>query len=113
MVYSIVFSADAERDLDLIFDFLFESHVNFGESPETSFGRAIRRIEAIRRDADSIARTPLRGTLDEALTPGLRHLTINRAIFYFDVNEVDRGVRILAVFFGGQDHRRRMLGRLA
>ena len=35
-----------------------------------------------------------------------------RAIYWFDVDEGRRTVRVLAVFFGGQDHIRRMLIRL-
>ncbi len=35
-----------------------------------------------------------------------------RAIFYFDADDDRRMVRVLAVFFGGQDHRRGMLTRL-
>ena len=46
------------------------------------------------------------------ILPGLRHLTINRANFWFDVDEENESVRILAVFFGGQDHVRHMLTRL-
>jgi hypothetical protein len=39
-------------------------------------------------------------------------LTIDRAIYWFDVNEAEQRVRILAIFFGGQDHVRHMLTRL-
>jgi len=39
-------------------------------------------------------------------------LTIDRAIYWFDVDEAARKVRILAIFFGGQDHVRHMLVRL-
>jgi plasmid stabilization system protein ParE len=110
--YSVIFSAGAERDLDLIFDFLVESHMGFGDSPEASFDRAARRLKAIRRDAATVAKAPHRRLLDDALSPGLRRVTINRATFYFDVDEAKKEVRILAGFFGGEEHRRRMLGRL-
>ena len=46
------------------------------------------------------------------LLPGLRHVTIERAIYWFDVPEAERTVRVLAVFFGGQDDVRHMLERL-
>ena len=39
-------------------------------------------------------------------------MSIDRAIYWFDVDEAARKVRILAVFFGGQDHVRHMLVRL-
>ena len=40
----------------------------------------------------------------------LRHLIIGRAVYWFDVDDNRRTVRILAIFFGGQDH---ILGRRA
>jgi toxin ParE1/3/4 len=42
----------------------------------------------------------------------VRYLTIDRAIYGFDVDKAARKVRILAIFFGGQDHVRHMLVRL-
>jgi hypothetical protein len=38
--------------------------------------------------------------------------TRNRAVFYFEVEEATGQVRVLAVFFGGQDHVARMLRSL-
>ena len=46
------------------------------------------------------------------MLPGLRHLTIGQAIVWFDIDEDVKLVRVLAVFFGGQDHIRRVLTRL-
>ena len=46
------------------------------------------------------------------LLPGLRHLAIGRVICWFDVDDERQPVRVLAVFFGGQDHVRHMLARL-
>ncbi|MEQ1616787.1 MAG: hypothetical protein ABL883_00400 [Terricaulis sp.] len=43
---------------------------------------------------------------------GLRSDTKDRAISYFTVDDDARLVRVLAVFFGGQDHQREMLKRL-
>lgn len=67
---------------------------------------------AIRKAADRLERFPLRGTARDDILPGLRFLTVARAIYWFDVDETARKVRILAVFFGGQDHIRHMLVRL-
>ena len=44
--------------------------------------------------------------------PGLRRLMIERATCWFDIDEERRKVRVLAVFFGGQDQVRHMLTRL-
>jgi plasmid stabilization system protein ParE len=50
--------------------------------------------------------------LREDLRPGLRQVTKHRAVFYFTVDEAAERVRVLAVFFGGQDHLGLMLRRL-
>jgi plasmid stabilization system protein ParE len=60
----------------------------------------------------SLGEKPHQGTLRPELLPGLRSVTKQRAIFYFIVDEPKRQVRVLAVFFGGQDHQRQMLRRL-
>ena len=112
MRYRIEFSAEAERDFALIFDHLFESYRNFGESVEAALDHCDDRIRDIRREAKRRGAAPYRGERHEDLLPGLRHLTINRAIYWFDVNDQEHRVRILAIFFGGQDHVRHMLTRL-
>lgn len=112
MAFRVRFAADAERDFELIFGFLVDSYLSFGEAVETAIERAEERVQSIREDAESIAESPYRGTLHDDLLPGLRHVTLGRAIIWFDIVERSEEVRILAVFFGGQDHRRRMLARL-
>jgi plasmid stabilization system protein ParE len=109
MRFAIEFSADAERDFDLIFDHLFESYVAFGESTEEALDHAARRVMEIRKAADRLARFPLRGTARDDILPGIRFLAIARAIYWLDVEQTARKVRILAVFFGGQDHIRHMM----
>jgi len=39
-------------------------------------------------------------------------LTLDGAIYWFITDEVALQVRVLAMFFGGQDHQRHMLVRL-
>jgi toxin ParE1/3/4 len=55
---------------------------------------------------------PFQGTLREDLLAGLREVTKQNAIIYFISDAQSETVRVLAVFFGGQDHRRHMLLRL-
>jgi plasmid stabilization system protein ParE len=112
MQFAIEFSAEAERDFELIFDHLFESYLGFGESAEEALDHGARRILDIRKAADTLASFPIRGTVRDDILPGVRYLTIDRAIYWFDVDETAAKVRILAVFFGGQDHVRHMLVRL-
>lgn len=112
MRFAIEFSADAERDFGLIFDHLFESYVTFGESTDDALNHAARRVMDIRKAADRLASFPLRGTERDDILAGIHFLAIARAIYWFDVDRSARKVRILAVFFGAQDHIRHMLVRL-
>ncbi len=110
--FRLEFSAEAERDFELIFDHLLESYIGFGESVESAVERAAVRVLEIRATADRLLTAPHRGERHDDILPGLRHLTINRAIYWLEVNAENETVRILAVFFGGQDHVRHMLARL-
>ena len=112
MDFRLEFSAEAERDFGLIFDHLLQGYLDFGESPETAFDRVGARVLAIRADAECIPAAPHRGEHHDDILPGLRHLALGRAIYWFDVDRARRTVRVLAVFFGGQDHVRRVMIRL-
>ena len=112
MKFAIEFSAESERDFELIFDHLFESYLGFGESTAEALERAAQRIIGIRAAAERLTAFPVRGTLRDDILPGVRYLAIDRAIYWYDVDETARKVRILAIFFGGQDHLRHMLVRL-
>ena len=112
MAFTVEFSAESERDFELIFDHLFKSYTGFGETTETALDHAARRIMEIRQAAEQLSSFPIRGTARADVLPGVRFVAIDRAIYWFDIDEAERKVRILAVFFGGQDHVRRMLLRL-
>jgi 3-oxoacyl-[acyl-carrier protein] reductase len=66
----------------------------------------------VQADIEGLANTPHRGSLHEDILPGLRHVTLGRAVIWIDIVEEKGEVRVLAVFFGGQDHFRHMLARL-
>lgn len=112
MTYRLEFSAEAERDFGLIFDHLLDSYVGFGENLESALDHAEARMLELRAAADKIPAIPHRGQRHDDLLPGLRHLAIGRAIYRFDVDDELQVVRVLAVFFGGQDHIRHMTTRL-
>jgi plasmid stabilization system protein ParE len=117
MAWAVEFSEEAENDFELIFDHLFGSYVDFGETLEDGFERAARRVMEIRKAGEDIAKAPHRGTIRNDIVPGLRNVTLDRAIFWFDLDDDHRDddhriVRILGVFFGGQDHIRHMMVRL-
>ena len=112
MAFRLEVSAAAERDFELIFDHLLRSYLDFGESPENALDRAEARIVGIRAATERILAAPHRGERHDDILPGVRHLAIGRAIYRFEVDERRETVRVLAVFFGGQDHVRRMMVRL-
>ena len=112
MAFRLEFAADAERDFGLIFDHLLRSYLDFGESLESALDHAEARIIEIRAAAERILTAPYRGERHDDILPGLWHLAIGRAIYWFDICESRKTVRVLAVFFGGQDHVRHMMARL-
>ncbi|MEQ8348543.1 MAG: type II toxin-antitoxin system RelE/ParE family toxin [Sneathiellaceae bacterium] len=112
MAYEVTFSAEAERDFELIFDFLFDSHVAFGEAAGTAIDRAEERLQAIRAGIEALAKAPHRGTRHDDILPGIRHVALGPAIVRLDLVEEEESLRVLAIFFGGQDHTRHMLARL-
>ncbi|TVS12146.1 MAG: type II toxin-antitoxin system RelE/ParE family toxin [Gammaproteobacteria bacterium] len=110
--YASEFSAEAERDFGLILDHLFESYQGFGEPMEAAMRHAGQRVMEIRRAAGRLETAPHRGTSRDDLLSGLRFLALDGAVLWFEVDDDNRKVRVLAVFFGGQDHIRHMLVRL-
>ena len=111
-LWTVVFSNAAGEDLNLIEAHLSEAYRNFGESLNEASAHAAVRIEAILAAAERLATAPFRGQARDDLLPGLRHLTLDGAIYWFIVDEVVLQVRVLAMFFGAQDHQRHMLVRL-
>lgn len=112
MPYRIEFAEASERDLELIFDHLFESYLGFGESTVHALDHAAERIRDIRAAADSLTLFLERGTARADILPGLRFMVMQRAIYWYDVVDQAQTVQVLGIFFGGQDHIRRMLIRL-
>ena len=112
MVYRVVRETRVTLDLDIIEDYLVLSYQNFGEGVESATSRATARIKDALSYMRSLAAHPHRGTEHPEIQPGLRTLTNNRFIYYFKIDELFSEVRILAIFFGGMDHQRRMLHRL-
>lgn len=112
VAWTVVFATAAAEDLALIDDHLCEAYQGFGESQAEARRHAQARIEAIIASAERLATAPYRGEAHEDLLPGLRHLALSGAIYWFVTDAGSTQVRILAIFFGGQDHQRHMLVRL-
>lgn len=112
MAYRVERALDTDRDLEAIFDFLVQSYTDFGDGRAEAIERAAERIETIEEAMLALGDAPHQGTLRSDILAGLRQVTRQRAIFYFEVDEEEKIVRVLAIFFGGQDHRRAVLRRL-
>ena len=112
MTWTIEYLPEAERDLQLIFDHLFNSYREFGDSPGEAIERAKQRILGIREGARRLTATPSIGTLRPDVYPDVRFIRRNNAAIWFVANGERKTVLIVAIFFGPQDHTRHMLARL-
>jgi toxin ParE1/3/4 len=110
--YRLVRSRQSEQDLRAVLRFLVQSHIRFGVPFAEAKRRASARLLKIRDHMNALSAAPHKGALRPELAPGLRNVTKDRAVFYFTVDDDAQVVRVLAVFFGGQDHQRAMLKRL-
>lgn len=112
MAWTVEIAADAERDLSLIFDYLYATYVDLGEPDDVAFDHAAARIRGVQESVDTLSSNPFRGTMRESYGPNVRNITFDRAVIWFELDEPEKVVRVLAFFFGGQDHTRHMLRRL-
>ncbi|WP_323768512.1 type II toxin-antitoxin system RelE/ParE family toxin [Antarctobacter sp.] len=112
MAYEVIRAAAVTLDLELIFDFLVDAAEGFGEDAETAFRRAEQRLDEIESNMDGLGEVPHQGTMRPKLGDGIRNVTKGRAVYYFEVDDDRQVMRVLAVFFGGQDHEARILLRL-
>jgi toxin ParE1/3/4 len=110
--WTVVFAAGAVADLALIEAHLVAAYQGFGEDPAEARRHAEARIEAILTAAERLVTAPFRGAARDDLLPGLRHLALDSAVYWFVPDAEAREIRVLAIFFGGQDHQRHMLVRL-
>ncbi|MDA7964817.1 type II toxin-antitoxin system RelE/ParE family toxin [Ruegeria sp.] len=112
MVYEVIRSDEIDRDFEQIFDFLFETALHFGEDVDTALQHAENRLVEIEDSLNRLGNLPHQGTLRPHLGSGIRNVTKDRAVIYFDVDDETRTIRVLAVFYSGQDHDARILLRL-
>ena len=112
MTWKIEVSPVVQQDIALVFDHLAESYIGFGETPAFAVEQAKKRIDVILSAMKRIAAAPYRGESHEDWLSGLRHLTLERTIYWYQVDEACETIRVPAIFYGGQDHVRQMLLRL-
>jgi plasmid stabilization system protein ParE len=100
MAFKVLRSTQTDQDLGLILDHLIQSYLDLGDALPAAFTRAARRVGSIEADMEALHKAPFQGTLLPEILPALRRVTKNQAVFYFDVDEGEKTVRILAVLFG-------------
>jgi toxin ParE1/3/4 len=110
--WTVVFAEAALADLILIEDHLTAAYLGFGDSPGAAARHARTRIEAIIAAAERLASAPFRGAAHDDLLPQLRHLALDNAVYWFLTDRAAQQVKVLAIFFGSQDHQRHMMVRL-
>lgn len=112
LAFDVVRSANCDSDLEAIFDYQFATYQALGETGADAFERAAARVLNIKTALEAFGKVPFQETLEAQIMDGLRHVTKDRAIFYFTVDEAVQQLRVLAIFFGGQDHRTQLLDRI-
>jgi plasmid stabilization system protein ParE len=113
MGYSVQRSLSCRADLEAIFDHLIAAYTDLGTDIADAFDQAEARLSQIEDSIDALGSAPHQGTLWPEVMEGLRWTTKNKAVLYFIVDDTTRCVTVLAVFFGGQDHKTHILNRIA
>jgi plasmid stabilization system protein ParE len=109
--YRVSRAADVTRDLALIEEHLVQVYHEFGDDMDNAMERAADRIDEALAYMRTFAAHPHRGTEHPTIRSGIRTVTNKSFIFYFEIDESSSEVRILAIFFGGADHRRQIMER--
>jgi len=110
--YRVRRAADVTGDLDLIEEHLVNTYEDFGDNPESAVERAAVRIDDALLYMRTFVTHPHQGTEHAKIRPGIRTVTNKNFICYFEVDDLSSEVRILAIFFGGIDHRQQIMDRL-
>ena len=111
-MWSLEYSKDADLDFELTFDHLFASYLDLGDSADEALERAANRIRELHLEINRLVETPYIGTLRPDIYPGIRFLRRDKAAVWFLPIEERKAIIVAAIFFGGQDHIRRMLARM-
>ena len=113
MAWRTELGLQAQIDKADLFDRRYEHRrANSGESITDAADAAEAFINHIESAIARLGNMPHVGTRHEHVLIGLRHVTIDRVILWFLVDDESRTVRVLGIFHGGQDHFGRMMRRL-
>jgi plasmid stabilization system protein ParE len=112
VAYRVSRAQAVTADLARIHDHLVESYCDLGDGIAEALDRADGRVQTIEDGMMRLGAAPNQGTLCEDVMPRLRRVTKAKAILYFITDDELAEVRVLAVFFSGQDHLRHIVERL-
>ncbi len=111
--YAVLRGANVGRDLSRIRKHLIRSYQGFGDTKAIATERANSRIREAFDYMLTFATHPHRGTVHPELKGSVRHVTAQQFVYYFEIDDHLAEVRILAVFFGGEDHLEQIAERLS
>ena len=100
------------RDLSRIRKHFIRSYQEFGDTKAIATERANARIRAAFDYMLTFAIHPHRGPMHSELRDSVRHVTAQQYVYCFEIDDRLTEVRILAVFFGGEDHLEQIAERL-
>lgn len=112
VAYRVSRARAVTEDLARIHDHLVESYCELGDGIADALDRADGRVQTIEDAMIRLGTVPHQGTLCEDVMPRLRRVTKDKAILCFITDDELAEVRVLAVFFSGQDHLRHIVERL-
>jgi len=98
MIYEVLITSPAERDLISISDYIA---VELGEP-----GTALKLINRIQKAALSLDEMPYRHKeieIDLIGVPGIRFLIEANYLIFYHVREYDKSVRVLRILYGKRD----------
>jgi plasmid stabilization system protein ParE len=110
--YAVLRGAKIGRDFSRIRQHLIRSYQEFGDTKAIATERANARIRAAFDYMLTFATHPHRGTVHPELRDSVRHVTAQQFVYYFEIDDHRAEVRILTVFFGGEDHSEQIAERL-
>ena len=110
--YVVLRGAAVARDLSRIRKHLIRSYQEFGDTTVIATERANSRIRAAFDYMLTFTTHPHRGTVHPELRDSVRHVTAQQFVYFFEINDHLAEVKILTVFFGGEDHLEQIAERL-
>ena len=110
--YRVLRSVACDADIEAIFDHLFQSYRDLGDPTTDALTRAAARVRGIEDALAALGDVPFQGPMPPDILPGIRPVPRDGAVYYYIADETLSELRVLAVFFGGQDHRNHILRRI-